>query len=72
MIESYIFTATLLFIVHFTLRHRYQNSITRCVVWAVLWPLDIAAVLHDWMRSGPIEGGAIDTAQLVKTLKDVT
>lgn len=70
MLEAYTYTALVLFAVHITLRERYNNTVLRCAVWAALWPVDIAAVVYEWVRSNKAVGGDIDPAQLVRKLKD--
>jgi len=70
MFESYAVVALLLFTAHIVLRRRYGNTVFRCFLWAVLWPLDVAICFRDWARTAP-RGGDIDNAQLTKKLRMV-
>ena len=72
MLSSYAASVLLLFAIHTSLRHKYDNSLLRCAVWAVIWPVDVAIVLRGWVRSGPKDGGDINNAQLISRLKSST
>jgi hypothetical protein len=69
MITAYGITAAILFLIHLALRDRYKNSITRCAIWAALWPLDVAICIRDWIRHAPKDGGDINNADLIRKMK---
>ena len=69
MFESYAVVALLLFTAHIVLRRRYGNTVFRCFLWAVLWPLDVAICVRDWLRHHPKEGGQINNAALALEMR---
>lgn len=70
MITSYGLTALILFLVHLALREKYNNTAMRCLIWACLWPLDIAACFWCWIRHAPREGGEINSSKLILKMKE--
>jgi hypothetical protein len=69
MLTSYGLIASILFMIHLTLRSTYRNSVSRCFVWAAFWPLDVAICIRDWIRHAPKDGGDINNADLIRKMK---
>jgi hypothetical protein len=70
MIQGYGLTALVLFLIHLATRARYRRTVTRCAIWAALWPLDVAICVREWLRHGPRGGGDINTAALALRLRE--
>ena len=67
---AYAITALILFLVHVSLRSRYRNSVTRCFVWAALWPLDVAICVREWMRQHGNDGGDINNSAMILKMRE--
>ncbi len=70
MIESYIITALLLFVTHLVLRNTYRNTVTRCAIWAVFWPLDVAICVREWLRQHGNDGGDINNSAMILKMRE--
>ena len=70
MFTSYGLVAATLFIIHLNLRSVYRNSVTRCAIWALFWPLDVAICVREWIRQHGNDGGEINNSAMILKMRE--
>ncbi|CAB4169809.1 hypothetical protein UFOVP901_5 [uncultured Caudovirales phage] len=70
MSTAYGITALLLFLIHLSLRGVYRNSVTRCAIWALFWPLDVAICVREWIRQQGNDGGDINNSAMILKMRE--